>query len=116
MDMHIHMSYCTPSAFKALVLNYLEINEHKLFRKIEEGIEATQVSPAEIAEQLMRNENVDRILEGLIEFLKVKKIENEEHEARKEEQELENKGKATQGKDLEVKKNVEVDEQLIRSQ
>ncbi|KAF8048416.1 hypothetical protein N665_2525s0010 [Sinapis alba] len=115
MDMHIHMSYCTPSAFKALVLNYLEINEHKLFSKIEEGIEATQVSPAEIAEQLMRNDTVDKILEGLIEFLKVKKIENED-EAKKEEEELENKGKTTQGKDLEVKKNVEVDEQLIRSE
>ncbi|CAN7012857.1 unnamed protein product [Brassica rapa subsp. trilocularis] len=115
MDMHIHMSYCTPSAFKALVLNYLEINEHKLFSKIEEGIEATQVSPAEIAEQLMRNVNVDKILEGLIEFLKVKKIENED-EAKKEEQELENKGKTTQGKELEVKKNVEVDDQLIRSE
>ncbi|KAH0934944.1 hypothetical protein HID58_012061, partial [Brassica napus] len=115
MDMHIHMSYCTPSAFKALVLNYLEINEHKLFSKIEEGIEATQVSPAEIAEQLMRNENVDKILEGLIEFLKVKKIENED-EAKKEEQELENKGSTTQGKELEVKKNVEVDDQLIRSE
>ncbi|CAH8388761.1 unnamed protein product [Eruca vesicaria subsp. sativa] len=29
MDMHIHMSYCTPTTFIALVLNYLEINEHK---------------------------------------------------------------------------------------
>lgn len=32
----------------------------------------------------MRNENVDKIFEGLIEFLKVKKIENED-EVKKEE-------------------------------
>ncbi|ESQ45425.1 hypothetical protein EUTSA_v10010287mg [Eutrema salsugineum] len=116
MDMHIHMSYCTPSAFKALALNYLEIKDHHLFNKIEEHIETTEVSPAEVAEQLMRNDTVDRILEGLIEFLKVKKIENEQVKAKKEEQELKNKEKAMiKGTDSKVKKNEEVDEQVMRN-
>ncbi|CAA7019375.1 unnamed protein product [Microthlaspi erraticum] len=117
MDMHIHMSYCTPSTFRALASNYLEIKEHKLFSKIDEGIEATEVSPAEIAEQLMRNDTVDKILEGLVEFLKVKKIENKQEDAKKEEQELkEKKEKTTEGKDSEViKKNEEVDEQVMRN-
>ncbi|XP_006290890.2 LOW QUALITY PROTEIN: protein HYPER-SENSITIVITY-RELATED 4 [Capsella rubella] len=115
MDMHIHMSYCTPSTFKALASNYLEIKEHHLFSKIEEGIEATEVTPAEVAEQLMRNDTVDKVLEGLIEFLKVKKIENEQDKAKKEKQELENKKNITKGKDSVVKKTEEVDEQLVRN-
>ncbi|CAD5325451.1 unnamed protein product [Arabidopsis thaliana] len=113
MDMHIHMSYCTPSTFKALALNYLEIKEHRLFSKIEEGIEATEVTPAEVAEQLMRNDSVDKVLEGLIEFLKVKKIENEQDKAKTEKQELENKKKTKEGTDSVVEK--EVDEQLVRN-
>lgn len=97
MDVHIHMSYCTPSTFKALALNYLEIKEHPLFSKIEEGIKATEVTPAEVAEQLMRNESVDSILEGLVEFLKAKKIKNQQEKAK--EADSENKEKTEQGKD-----------------
>ncbi|XP_010426630.1 PREDICTED: protein HYPER-SENSITIVITY-RELATED 4-like [Camelina sativa] len=97
MDMHIHMSYCTPSAFKVLASNYLEIQEHPLFTKVEEYIEAIEVTPADVAEQLMRNnDSVDKILEGLVEFLEAKKIKmeqdkakKEQDKAKKEEQELE---------------------------
>ncbi|PHT50261.1 hypothetical protein CQW23_10008 [Capsicum baccatum] len=34
MDMHIHMSYCTPCTFQTLVLNCLGIEDHPLFPKI----------------------------------------------------------------------------------
>ncbi|KAF8050669.1 hypothetical protein N665_1909s0004 [Sinapis alba] len=118
MDVHIHMSYCTPSTFKDLALNYLEIKEHPLFSKIEEGIKATEVTPADVAEQLMRNESVDSILEGLVEFLKVRKIKNETEAAalenkkkteqdkdKTEEADLKNKKKTTKGKESKVKKN-----------
>ncbi|CAH8320304.1 unnamed protein product [Eruca vesicaria subsp. sativa] len=112
MDVHIHMSYCTPSTFRALALNYLEIKEHPLFSKIEEGVVATEVTPADVAEQLMRNESVDSILEGLVEFLKAKKIKNVLDKAKTEEEDLknqlkesENKKKTTKGKDSKVKKN-----------
>ncbi|KAJ0232667.1 AAA-type ATPase [Hirschfeldia incana] len=116
MDVHIHMSYCTPSTFKALALNYLEIEEHPLFSKIEEGIKATEVTPADVAEQLMRNESVDSILEGLVEFLKAKKIKNEQEKAKTEEAteqekdkteaaDLKNKKKTTKEKESKVKKN-----------
>ncbi|CAN8254769.1 unnamed protein product [Cochlearia groenlandica] len=117
MDMHIHMSYCTPSTFEALALNYLEVKEHRLFDKIEEGIEATEVSPAEVAEQLMRNDNVDKILEGLIEFLKIKKLENDQEKAKKEEEKLKKKKKKKEpkGKDSEVKKIEEESEQIVRN-
>ncbi|KAI9168673.1 hypothetical protein LWI28_000265 [Acer negundo] len=84
MDMHIHMSYCTPSGFRTLVSNYLGINindHHNLFPEIDELMTEVQVTPAEIAEELMKNEDADIALEGLIKFLKRKKIEIIEDEA-----------------------------------
>ncbi|KAM2980223.1 hypothetical protein FF2_011692 [Malus domestica] len=38
MDMHIHMSYCTPSGFKILASNYLGTRTHYLSDEIEELI------------------------------------------------------------------------------
>ncbi|KAH9711288.1 protein HYPER-SENSITIVITY-RELATED 4 [Citrus sinensis] len=83
MDVHVHMSYCTPSGFKLLAANYLGIKEHILFEEIEELISTTQVTPAEVAEQLMRNDDPELILNGLIEFLKVKRKEDEDAKPRK---------------------------------
>lgn len=83
MDMHIHMSYCTPAGFKVLASNYLEIEDHILFEQIEECIRETEVTPAEIAEQLMRNDSVDKVLQGLVVFLKAKKLANHEAKAKK---------------------------------
>ncbi|KAK0575157.1 hypothetical protein LWI29_034690 [Acer saccharum] len=65
MDMHIHMSYCTPSGFRILVSNYLEINDHDLFPEIDELMTEVQVTPAEIAEELMKNEDANTALDGL---------------------------------------------------
>ncbi|EOA23987.1 hypothetical protein CARUB_v10017204mg [Capsella rubella] len=78
MDMHIHMSYCTPAAFKVLASNYLDIEDHITFEHIEEMIREVQVTPAEVAEQLMRSDSVDKVLQGLVEFLNAKKAVNDE--------------------------------------
>ncbi|KAK1559398.1 hypothetical protein Q3G72_017699 [Acer saccharum] len=75
MDMHIHMSYCTPCGFRTLVSNYLGINNHDLFPEIDELMTEVQVTPAEIAEELMKNEDADIGLDGLIKFLQKRKIE-----------------------------------------
>lgn len=80
MDVHIHMSYCTPAGFKVLASNYLEIEDHILFKEIEELIQEIKVTPAEIAEQLMRNDSVDQLLQGLISFLRAKKTENDDRQ------------------------------------
>ncbi|CAN0896157.1 AAA-ATPase At3g50940 [Linum grandiflorum] len=83
MDMHIHMSYCSPDGFRILASNYLQVKSHDLFDKIEELIEAVEVTPAEIAEELMKGEDVDVVLEGVVGFLEKKKgvkLENEEVE------------------------------------
>uniref|UniRef100_A0A7N2M090 Uncharacterized protein n=1 Tax=Quercus lobata TaxID=97700 RepID=A0A7N2M090_QUELO len=85
MDVHIHMSYCTPYGFTVLAANYLGIKEHALFGEIEEAIGTTQVTPAEVAEQLIKHDEPDIVLRGLIEFLKLKRIENEEAKAKKNE-------------------------------
>ncbi|XP_010557749.1 PREDICTED: protein HYPER-SENSITIVITY-RELATED 4 [Tarenaya hassleriana] len=78
MDMHINMSYCTASGFKVLASNYLDIEEHRLFSEIEDAINAAEVSPADVAECLLRNDSIDEVLEGLLEFLKSKKIHEED--------------------------------------
>ncbi|GFS29812.1 P-loop nucleoside triphosphate hydrolase superfamily protein [Actinidia rufa] len=76
MDIHIHMSYCTPSGFKILASNYLGINNHSMFTEIEKLITEVEVTPAEIAEELMKSEVADTALEGLLKYLHTKKMEH----------------------------------------
>ena len=79
MDMHIHMSYCTPHGFRVLASNYLGVNGcHRLFGDIEDLIENTEVTPAQVAEELMTSEDSDAALEGLVKLLKRKKLEGDE--------------------------------------
>ncbi|CAH1437231.1 unnamed protein product [Lactuca virosa] len=80
MDVYIHMSYCTPCGFRQLVSNYLGINDHILFKQIEDLICEINVTPAEIAEQLLKNDNPDIVLDGLIEFFDVKRMKEEKEE------------------------------------
>lgn len=76
MDMHIHMSYCNFQGFKLLASNYLDINNHHgLFGQIEGLMENTEVTPAEVAEELMKSEDADIALSGVVNFLKRKKME-----------------------------------------
>ena len=85
MDVHIHMSYCTPCGFRQLAFNYLGIRDHFLFGDIEDAIRTTKVTPAEVAEQLLKSNNGNEAtLRDLIDFLAEKKIENEELETKKQ--------------------------------
>ncbi|KAK6240909.1 hypothetical protein SCA6_006298 [Theobroma cacao] len=84
MDVHIHMSYCTPCGFKMLASNFLWIEEHPLFLEIEELLEISKVTPAEVGEQLMKDEVPEIVLRGLIEFLEAKLEEGREAEAESE--------------------------------
>lgn len=76
MDMNIHMSYCSFSGFKTLASNYLQIQEHPLFEDIEDSIEKAEATPAEITRELMKRDNADVALQGLIKLLQSKKEEN----------------------------------------
>ncbi|KAM0023264.1 putative ATPase, AAA-type, core, AAA-type ATPase domain-containing protein [Helianthus debilis subsp. tardiflorus] len=87
MDVHIHMSYCTPYALRVLVSIYLSITEHDLLEDIDELIGHVDVTPAEVAEQLLVDEDPDIALGGLVEFLDAKRKKNEEAKARLKEKE-----------------------------
>ncbi|GLT92085.1 hypothetical protein SLE2022_099420 [Rubroshorea leprosula] len=69
MDMHLHLSYCGSSSFRTLVSNYLHIQDHPLFEDIEVLLETVQATPAEVAGELMKSEDAEDALEGLIKFL-----------------------------------------------
>lgn len=74
MDVHINMSYCTPSGFKLLAKTYLGITDHHpLVLKAGEMIASSSVTPAQIGEQLLKSDDPDLALEGLIEFLEDKR-------------------------------------------
>ncbi|XP_061345616.1 AAA-ATPase At5g17760-like [Gastrolobium bilobum] len=82
MDMHIHMSYCTYQGFKLLASNYLEISsDHRLFGEIEGLIEETRITPAQVAEELMKSEDAEESLEGFMKLLKRKKMEGDVFES-----------------------------------
>ncbi|GLJ55342.1 hypothetical protein SUGI_1187510 [Cryptomeria japonica] len=67
MDKHIHLSFCTFSAFKVLARNYLGVEDHPLFEKIEVSMEAAQITPADVSEELMRaSDNPTAALQNLI--------------------------------------------------
>ena len=73
MDMHVHMSYLTMEGFKQLVSNYLGINgDHQLFEVIEALLKNKKVTPAEIAEELLKSEDPNVAVRGVVEFLEQK--------------------------------------------
>ncbi|KAG2696233.1 hypothetical protein I3843_07G047800 [Carya illinoinensis] len=83
MDMHINMSYCTSRGFKLLASNYLGDGAHRrdchhLYAEIEGLIDSTQVTPAEVAEELMKSDDANVAFQELVSFLKRKKDESEE--------------------------------------
>ncbi|KAJ3685971.1 hypothetical protein LUZ61_015135 [Rhynchospora tenuis] len=78
MDMHIHMGFCDSSAFRVLASNYHNLKDHPLFAEIDSLLETVEVAPAEVAEALMRSDNAEIALKGLIELLNNKKLEPHE--------------------------------------
>ncbi|KAL1213536.1 AAA-ATPase [Cardamine amara subsp. amara] len=77
MDMHINMSYCTGLGFRTLVSNYLGLDglNHPLCEEIEKLIDSTEVTPAELAEELMQDDDTDVVLRGVISFVEKRKVE-----------------------------------------
>ncbi|XP_062144141.1 AAA-ATPase At5g17760-like isoform X2 [Alnus glutinosa] len=81
MDMHIHMSYCTSHGLKQLASTYLGIHgHHHLFGEIEDLLESVNVTPAQVAEELMKSEHADIALQELIKLLKRKSMEGDDSE------------------------------------
>ncbi|XP_050229421.1 AAA-ATPase At2g18193-like [Mercurialis annua] len=80
MDMHINMSYCTTKAFRVLAYNYLGVHHHKLFDEIDALIESVNVTPACLAEELMKSDDADAALGEVLTFLKSAKSEENENQ------------------------------------
>ncbi|KAK9116948.1 hypothetical protein Sjap_015895 [Stephania japonica] len=94
MDKHIGLSFCCFEGFKVLANNYLDIDSHPLFETIQSLFQETQMTPADVAENLMPKIvpwDVETCLNNLIEALmKVKeeaksKAEEESKSVNKEE-------------------------------
>ncbi|MCO5568677.1 hypothetical protein L7F22_022376 [Adiantum nelumboides] len=68
MDMHIHLSYCTFSMLKRLVLNYLGIKSHALYEELEEAIRpGVKITPASLAEILIsERKNPDEAIKQVL--------------------------------------------------
>ncbi|KAF8049175.1 hypothetical protein N665_2280s0007 [Sinapis alba] len=77
MDMHINMSYCTGLGFRTLVSNYLGLDgvNHPLCEEIERLVDSTEVTPAELAEELMQDDDCDVVLGGVVSFVEKRKVE-----------------------------------------
>ncbi|KAF5207204.1 Aaa-atpase [Thalictrum thalictroides] len=96
MDKHIELSYCSFGAFKVLAKNYLDLDSHHLFDPVRELLDETQITPADVAENLMPRATVensaDHCLESLIQALKNTKeearLKTEKEKAEKEEARL----------------------------
>ncbi|BAF21705.1 AAA-ATPase At3g50940 [Oryza sativa Japonica Group] len=73
MDMHVYMGYCGWDAFKTLAHNYFLVDDHPLFPEIRALLAGVEATPAEVSEMLLRSEDADAALSGLVEFLEEKK-------------------------------------------
>jgi chaperone BCS1 len=106
MDMHIEMSYCTYEAFKVLAKNYWDVESHDgLFPIIQTLIGETNMTPADVAENLMPKsitEDFETCLKNLIHSLENAKKMAEEKAKEKVEYE-----------DEEVQLKVEEDKQAL---
>lgn len=128
MDKHIELSYCGFEAFKELAKIYLSIESHHLFAQVGNLLKETNMTPADVAENLMPKstaEGADFCLERLIKALEQAKedarlkaeeeakVKAEQEEKLREEQEKErekqdatdNEVKATETLAKEVKEN-----------
>ncbi|OMO79122.1 hypothetical protein CCACVL1_13900 [Corchorus capsularis] len=109
MDKHIEMSYCCFDAFKVLAKNYLEIDFHPLFKEIETLLGEIEMTPADVAENLMPKSDYDKeetCFNRLIEALKAAKEESikkaeEEARAKAEKEEKEKQQSIKEEKDKE---------------
>ncbi|KAI0491713.1 hypothetical protein KFK09_025973 [Dendrobium nobile] len=84
MDMHIHMSYCSPSSFMTLLSNYLNVDNHTLKPEVERLLREVEATPAEVAEELMKSDDSDDAMRCLIKFLEGKKVEASEENKKEE--------------------------------
>lgn len=109
MDKHIEMSYCSYEAFKVLARNYLDVESHdELFPVIEKLLGEINMTPADVAENLMPKsitEDYESCLKNLIQSLEVE-MKKLEEEAEKGKQELSEEKEKVKGNEKSAEKEV----------
>ncbi|KAI3926551.1 hypothetical protein MKX01_011447 [Papaver californicum] len=108
MVKHIELSYCGFEGLKILAKNYLDIDSHELFKPIKRLIDETQMTPADVAENLMPktiNGDPEICLNNLIQGLeKAKQDAKLKAEEEAKEKELEKK-KEEEEKEVQTRKD-----------
>ncbi|KAL1207439.1 AAA-ATPase [Cardamine amara subsp. amara] len=76
MEMKIEMGHCCFEGFKTLASNYLGLSDetHHLYPDIKRLIGGQAVTPGQVAEALMKSQDVDVALEGLVRTLEMKSL------------------------------------------
>ncbi|XP_022934403.1 AAA-ATPase At3g28580-like [Cucurbita moschata] len=106
MDKHIEMSYCSFAAFKVLSMNYLDVEWHESYHRIDQLLKETEMTPADVAENLMpkyEGEETDECFKRLVGALETAK----EEAKKKAEEEAEAAKKAEKEKEAEAAKRAE---------
>ncbi|KAG7017727.1 AAA-ATPase, partial [Cucurbita argyrosperma subsp. argyrosperma] len=112
MDKHIEMPLCGFEAFKVLSRNYLDVEWHDSYHKIGELLEEAEMSPADVAENLMpkyEGEATDDCFKRLVEAL-----EDAKEEAEKKKKKAEEEGEAAKMAETEETKKKAVKETAIQ--
>ncbi|VVB00396.1 unnamed protein product [Arabis nemorensis] len=73
MHRDIYMGHCCFKGFKTLASNYLDLSDdnHRLYPHIKRLIDGQVVTPGQVAEELMKSQDVDVALEGLVRTLEM---------------------------------------------
>lgn len=114
MDMHIELGYCTFGAFRVLAKNYLNVESHPLFGKIEELLGETNMTPADVAENLTPKSSeadAETCLKSLIQALEKCKEESKLKEEQKDE---DNREEEEEEKEAEQESEVKDDNACCR--
>ncbi|VVB14970.1 unnamed protein product [Arabis nemorensis] len=85
MDVHIHMGYCCFEAFVTLASNYLGLDEdalQRLFPEVKRLISKDVITPAEVAEELMKSEIVEVAMGNLVKVLESRSSVSEDDRGR----------------------------------
>jgi chaperone BCS1 len=123
MDKHIELSYCCFEAFKVLARNYLDIEDHhELFGPIEQLLGEVEMTPADVAENLMPksdDEATEDTLNSLIKALEIakedaKKKAEEDEKAKEKKAEEEEKAKEKKAEDQEKEKEMKNEESVTK--
>ncbi|XP_077238292.1 P-loop containing nucleoside triphosphate hydrolases superfamily protein [Tasmannia lanceolata] len=100
MDMHIFMSYCSFSALKILLRNYLGFEgdcDDGLLKELEVVIDKAEMTPADISEVLIKNRrDKGKAMFELLEALKnraERRVSREKNQSKEEEEETEEQEK-----------------------